>query len=83
MDIHTIVLQQLSRKETKKNQFLLTSSNTSSAVVPHIVCAVCVWVVKPNLTDKLFNQDVAKSNHKVLKKCLGLERGIKGHLLKF
>ena len=35
----------------------------SSAVVPHIVCAVCVWVVKPNLKDKLFNKDVAKSNH--------------------
>lgn len=31
-----------------KNQFVLTSSNTSSAVVPHIVCVVCVWVVKPS-----------------------------------
>lgn len=41
MEAHTIVPQQLSRKETKKHQFVLPSSNVPSAVVLHIEC-VCV-----------------------------------------
>ena len=48
-------------KRLKKSISALIIKYVFSCCSTYFVC--CVWVVKPNLTDKIFNQGFAKYNH--------------------